>query len=209
MQISVDQARRARRELKLTQSALAEQTGLSANSIKLFETYRYKPGSSFLDTLTSFFEGQGLDLASLTVEPAPVSDIKAPSTKLARADRSCFLISDDIEQEVVDRAIDKMIEIDAQVDKLLVASVSEGFLGGLTSDSEDRLREVFALMTKGYLLFRLLQGETPVMAVSNPEVIETVSDVISQLTGADLAEVSGTNQPDAKGEVKPVTDKVE
>lgn len=205
MTLTVDQARRARRELKLTQAALAEATGLSANSIKLFETYRYKPGAAFLDALTGFFEAQEVNFAELDGETQSDGNARvagrpaAAGPKLARAERSCFLISDDVPQEVVDRAIDKMIDIDAAVDKLLAASVGTGFLGGLNAESEDRLREVYSLMAKGYLMFRLLQGIPPVRAVPNPEVIETISDVISQLTGADLAEVTGEHEPVTEG----------
>lgn len=199
MSLTVDQARRARRDLKLTQAALAEATGLSANSIKLFETYRYKPAAAFLDNLSGFFESQGVDLTDTATDSSPPQGRASATTRLARTERSCFLISDDVPQEVCDRAIDKMIEIDAAVDKLLGASVAQGFLGGLTQESEDQLREVFALMAKGYLMFRLLQGMPPVKAVSNPEVIETISDVLSQLTGADLAEVTGNNEAVTEG----------
>jgi DNA-binding XRE family transcriptional regulator len=190
--ITVDQTRRARRELKLTQAALADATGLSANSIKLFETYRYKPAAPFLTALAEFFEAQGLDLAAADSDPEPAS-ARPGMAKLARADRSCFLISDNVPQEVVDRAIDKMIDIDAEVDRLFASSVSTGLLGGLSQDSQGVLREVYALMAQGYLMFRLLQGETPLKSVATPEVIETISDVISQLTGPVMAEVTAGN----------------
>lgn len=199
MPITVDQARRARRELKMTQAALADATGLSANSIKLFETYRYKPAATFLDTLESYFTREGVDLTDLDPGTPKPQGRPSPGDRVARADRSCFLISDALPQEVVDRAIDKMIDIDAEVDKLFATSVSTGLLGGLSQDSQGVLREVYALMAQGYLMFRLLQGATPLKAVATPEVIETISDVISQLTGPDLAEVTGDHQVVTEG----------
>lgn len=178
--ITAEQSRAARFQLGLTQANVIEQSELPGYKLKQFETGRFVPDIPFLEGLRDFYAGKGIDLAAAA--PNPALQAEPPNTTASRSmvrpvSRMCFIVSDDLSDEVLNQALDRMDKNDERIAATLVEHVKEGLLGGYSDETVAKTQELFGAMAENYLAFRLLQGRN---------IVSSVRKGVSPITYADL-----------------------
>lgn len=178
--ITPAQSRVARRSLGLSQSAVVKQSNLPAHKLKNFETGSYQPDVAFLKQLSDFYAALGVDLPD-DIEQTPVEQLK-PGTAMVRAVmRPCFFVSDTVSPELLDQCLERMHLNDERIKDLLGTALKAGMFGdGHHEDTVAAHTDLFGAMAENYLIFRLLQGNPIVEAVSAPGKPTTHADLLGQ-----------------------------
>lgn len=167
--ISPAQSRVARRGLGMSQTQVIQQSKLPAHKLKHFETGRYQPDMAFLKQLADFYASLGVDLPDDDIEPAPADQLKPGAGMVRPVVRPCFFVSDSVSPELLDDCLEHMHKNDEQIKKLLETSLKKGAFGdGHHEDTVAEHNELFGAMAENYLIFRLLQGNPIVEAISAP-----------------------------------------
>ena len=162
-QITPDLSKSARRELTLTQANVIAETGIQAYKLKQFEAGRFRPDLATLQKLRDFYESQGVDFDQLqahaeTVLPTAEGDALQRKGLTPNA-KPGFLIADGLNQERLDRALERMENNDQRVMELIAQEHTTAIFGGASAATDAAMRELFGCLAENHLLFRFLQGK--------------------------------------------------
>lgn len=184
-------------KLRLNVSEIAKETGIPRTYLSEFRNGDRRLRPEHLGKLRDYFEAKGIefeddpDAPPATAPKAPRSALvdtppKAPHPALAAATvtRCFFPIADDLDADVIERAIDAMDENDARIAALLnqPAEREEAFLmfgeGDYTKNTKAALQEIEKLSAENYLLFRMLCGWRALRVTPTEQGKETLRDVV-------------------------------
>lgn len=204
--ITADQARRARRELGISQAKLAEESGASLTLIKHFESYRLEnPSESFQQSLVDYFTSNGVDLsehggdggnANPSVVKVPRGSIPVPQG--VPVPRMSFRVSDSVTDEELDAVLTRMEENDDEIANLMRKATGKGVFGGYTDETILDSQRLFGLMAENYMLFRYLQGRNFLDDVNPGAKEETHGHLVHRaVQDSPLPKVNGSDAPAA------------
>jgi len=161
----------ARRELGLSQADVIAATGIQAYKLKQWEGRGLTIELADIRKLTDFFEIQGISIAELAdhhagklgTREAANADDATRGLRLLQAGftynpRPGFVISGQLETEVVDSLMERMEANDDRVAGLIGEAFKTGFFGDLSEDTEAKARELIANLAENHVSFRALQG---------------------------------------------------
>jgi len=178
--ITPAQSRDARRSLGLSQTQVIQQSKLPGHKLKNFETGRYQPDMAFLKQLNDFYAALGVDLPD-DIEQTPAEQLKPGAAMVRTVMRPCFFVSDTVSPELLDQCLERMHLNDERIKDLLGTALKAGMFGdGHHEDTIAAHTDLFGAMAENYLIFRLLQGNPIVEAVSAPGKPTTHADLLGQ-----------------------------
>lgn len=192
------QSKAARYQLGLTQASVIDESGLPGHKLKGFETGRLIPDMKFLEALSNFYKGKGIDLSELkdgdglmpvtaaAVAPKPGSQMVQPVYQMA------FRISAAPDQ--VDALLEQMEAQDERIAAILKEPAKSGFLSDYDETTDALQRELFGLMAANYMYFRVLQGRSLIAPEPKASEQKTQLDLfIGWLKTTTLASLLDTN----------------
>lgn len=189
--VSPKQSKEARRELALSQKDVIAATGINAYKLKLFESRSFDIGPAAEKKLREFYESQGVDFAVIDAHISAKVPVAASrddgGVEMAGAlkpgytmtPRPGFFISNDLPPTVVDKLMERMEVNDDRIGELTEAAFKEGFLGGISDDTEAKTRELIGALAENHVIFRFLQGRN-IIAPTRDEP-KTIAEYLGQL----------------------------
>ncbi len=215
--LSPNESRAARNYLGLSQTQVAEQSGLAAHKLKRFEAGNYVPDNLFLGGLRDFYEQQGFNFHD---EDAPGAKAKArgdvvpagvagPGTAASSPDETSgslseqpgklprpqavnlqFLrISPTLKGDQIDRIFDCIESNEAEIDTGSSQVVTSSFFGdGPTSASQASAVALLRRLAENGLLFARLMGRDQL--VPEFEAGNALPKVVAAKTIGDLLRIA-------------------
>lgn len=136
--ITAEQSRAVRFQLGLTQANVIEQSELAGHKLKNFETGRFVPDMTFLQSLREFYESQGIEFNEAETEQT--STVAQKTTRgigiVAPMQTSRFVVDPTLPQEQVDTILERMDGNDARVADLMNKSIQGGLLSGYSKETD-------------------------------------------------------------------------
>lgn len=169
--------------LRLNVSDVAKETNIPRTYLSEFRNGDRKLRPEHQAKLKDFFEGKGVEFDSDDDDEsgAPVVTPSSPHPRLGVATVCHFPVRQDIAAENVRAVIDEIDRNDDRIAELLAhkAERQNTLLGeGFAGQTEDDIRELFALLGANYVLIRYLTG------LSNPleqtTGIDTLQSVLTE-----------------------------
>lgn len=165
--ITPDQSRQARRELGLSQAAVAEATALNRQYISEYETgHTSRLTNGNQRKLRAFYEGkiteareagEEIDIDFGDAEAKPLAKVETFEAK-----RCIFPVAHEVTDEQLASAFATIAENDKTLVGLLTGEQAreQGFFGPgeLTAETLESLRKSFALLSANYLIVRSIGG---------------------------------------------------
>ncbi len=201
--VSPLQSKAARYQLGLTQASVIDESGLPGHKLKGFETGRLIPDMRFLEALSDFYKGKGIELSELkdgdglmpvtaaAVAPKPGAQMVQPVYQMA------FRISAAPDQ--VDALLEQMEAQDERIAAILKEPAKAGFLSDYDETTDALQRELFGLMAANYMYFRVLQGRSLIAPTPKASEQKTQLDLfIGWLKTTPLASLLDTNAAPAE-----------
>lgn len=180
--LTAELSKQARRQLGLSQRDVIEATGLPGYKLKQWEARGLDINVSDIRALRDFYIGaaeeQGLSFDDIEAhfyaqKPSAGDDISS-----GVAERCGFLVSNKIPAEVVDQLMSDMEASDERIADIVKTGVKDGLFGGMSSETESLIQELFGHLAANHLRFRCLQGRN-IIAATRDEA-QTVGDHLAQ-----------------------------
>jgi hypothetical protein len=189
--LSAELSRQARRQLGLSQRDVIDGTGLPAYKLKQWEARGLDIGVADLrlirDFYTSVAEARGMTFDEIEAHfnAQKGVDIAANPATMG-VSRLGFLIAPNLGAEVVDKLMSDMESSDERIAEIVKSGVQSGLFGGLSSETETLVQELFGHLAANHLRFRCLQGRN-IIAATRDEA-RTVGDHLGQWVRANGVE---------------------
>lgn len=176
--VSPEQLKKLCKELSLTVAAIAEETGLAKAYVSEFRSGARNLTAPQQSQLRAYLEGRceaaGIDFPEDDAPDAASEQlVKGLGGMIQHINRPAILLSDDIPKAQAKQLLTLMESNDAKVSGILAGEFKTG--GGLfgsefSEETEEAIRQTFALLALNYLAILLLQGRSPVRRA--PEAVE-------------------------------------
>jgi transcriptional regulator with XRE-family HTH domain len=193
--VTAEQIRQAAKDLELTVSAIAEGTGLSKAYISEFRSETRNLSASQQAQLRNFLEAQYAAQSKSFPEPTDTSSTDLPKTlgsMIQRITRPAILLSDDVPKALSDKLLSLIDTNRVKVGEILGREFQAGglFGGDFSTDTEEAIRELFALLALNYIAILMLQGRNIARQVDAEYPVKTMGDWLSKhLTTSPLGEL--------------------
>jgi transcriptional regulator with XRE-family HTH domain len=193
--VTAEQIRQAAKDLELTVSAIAEGTGLSKAYISEFRSETRNLSASQQAQLRNFLEAQYAAQSKSFPEPTDTSSTDLPKTlgsMIQRITRPAILLSDDVPKALSDKLLSLIDTNRVKVGEILGRKFQAGglFGGDFSTDTEEAIRELFALLALNYIAILMLQGRNIARQVDAEYPVKTMGDWLSKhLTTSPLGEL--------------------
>lgn len=210
--VTPEQLRQLSKDLSLTVSAIAEGTGLSKAYISEFRNDTRNLSTAQQAQLRAFLEEQcaaaGIDYPQ-DDEPSEAAGqqlVKGLGGMIQRISRPAILLSDDIPKAQAEQLLNLIETNRNKVSELLASEFKTGsglFGGAFSSDTEETIRQTFALLALNYLAILMLQGRSVVRRVPEDLHPRTMGDWLSRyLADSPLAELLPADKPASASKVR-------
>ena len=179
-QITAEQSKLIRRQLGLSQRDVIEGSGIPAYVLKQWEARGLTIKTADHQRLRSWYELAASERGT-TVEALAASSLPQQTSQVETGgaiERFGFLISPKLPSEVADQLMEDMEASDERIAAIVQTGIRSGALGGISSDSEILVQELFGHLAANHLRFRFLQGRNIIQATR--EEARTVGDYLSQ-----------------------------
>lgn len=189
--VTPEQLRDLCRELNLTVSAVAEGTGLSKAYISEFRNETRNLSVSQQAQLRSYLEEQceaaGIDFPDDASDAAGQQLVQGLGGMIQRINRPAILLSDEVPKAQADQLVALIDANRTKVVDLLGQEFEPGgmFGGEFSPETEDTIRQVFALLALNYLAILYLQGQARIFVKPIPEEQDpqTIGEWFSRMLG--------------------------
>lgn len=193
--VTSEQIRQAAKDLNLTVAAIADGTGLSKAYISEFrnETRNLSPTqqAQLRDYLEAQYEAQGMAFPEVE-DTSDTELLQGLGGMVKRISRPAILLSEDVPAAQAEKLLDLIEGNRLKVQEVLAREFETGgFFGGEFSDeTENAIRELFALLALNYVAILMLQGRNVANKVSEDAKPKTLGDWLSgYLSASPLAEL--------------------
>lgn len=196
--VSPEQIRQLSKELNLTVAAIADGTGLSKAYISEFRNETRNLSASQQAQVRAFLEERcaesGIDFPE-GEDPDAAGEqlVKGLGGMIHRISRPAILLSDDIPKPQAEKLLNLIETNRVKVSTLLEAEFKTGgglFGGDFSAETEEAIRQTFALLALNYLAILMLQGRSIVRRVPDDLEPKTMGDWLSRyLADSPLAEI--------------------
>lgn len=199
--VSPEQIRQLSKELNLTVAAIAEGTGLSKAYISEFRNETRNLSPSQQTQVRAFLEERcaeaGIDFPEdAGVGAAGEQLVKGLGGMIQRISRPAILLSDEIPRAQAEKLLNLIEANRLKVSDLLNAEFKTGgglFGGEFSAETEESIRQTFALLALNYLAILMLQGRSIVRRVPDDIEPRTMGDWLSRyLADSPLSELLPT-----------------
>lgn len=202
--VTPEQIRQAAKDLNLTVAAIAEGTGLSKAYISEFRNETRNLSQSQQTQLRTFleaaYEDQGQKFPEDDGNASGQQLVQGLGGMIQRITRPAILLSDDLPKAQVDQLTNLIDANRLKVIDLLDQEFQPGGLlgGDFSPETEDAIRQTFALLALNYLAILILQGRNIVRQVPADQIPQTMGDWLSQyLATSPLAQLLPADETEA------------
>jgi transcriptional regulator with XRE-family HTH domain len=183
--VTPEQIRQAAKDLDLTVAAIADGTGLSKAYISEFRNETRNLSQSQQTQLRSFLEAKYKEQGKEFPEAEDTSSndlLQGLGGMIKRITRPAILLSDDIPKELSEKLLGLIETNRIKVGDILGREFQDGgFFGGdFSKETEEAIRELFALLALNYVAILMLQGRNIARKVSAEYPINTMGDWLSK-----------------------------
>lgn len=187
--VSPEQLRQAAKDLCLTVAAIAEGTGLSKAYISEFRNETRNLSASQHAQLRSFLEAQYEEQGQEFPEEQDNSDqalLQGLGSMVKRITRPAILLSEDVPTAQAEKLTDLIEANRLKVSDILNTEFAGGgiFGGEFSEDTENAIREVFALLALNYVAILMLQGRNIARKMPDGFKPKTLGDWLSSYLSA-------------------------
>lgn len=199
--VTAEQIRQAAKDLDLTVSAIADGTGLSKAYISEFRNETRNLSQSQQAQLRSYLEAQYEAQGKTFPEVADTSSndlLQGLGSMVQRITRPAILLSDDVPKALSDKLLNLIDTNRIKVGDILGREFQAGgFFGGeFAKETEESIRELFALLALNYIAILMLQGRNIARQVDAEYPVKTMGDWLSKhLTTSPLGELLPPDEP--------------
>lgn len=199
--VTPEQIRQAAKDLDLTVSAIASSTGLSKAYISEFRNETRNLSQSQQTQLRTFLEAQYEAQGKAFPEVADTSSndlLQGLGGMVQRITRPAILLSDDVPKALSEKLLNLIDANRVKVGEILGREFQDGgFFGGdFSKETEEGIRELFALCTLNYISILMLQGRNIARQVDAEYPVKTMGDWLSKhLSTSPLADLLPLDQP--------------
>lgn len=196
--VTPEQLRQLSKDLSLTVAAIAEGTGLSKSYISEFRNETRNLSASQQAQLRAYLEQRceeaGIDFPDEEQGHAAGEQlVKGLGGMIQRISRPAILLSDDIPKAQAEKLLNLIDTNRVKVSNLLEGEFKTGgglFGGEFSAETEEAIRQTFALLALNYLAILMLQGRSIVRRVPDDMEPKTMGDWLSRyLVDSPLAEL--------------------
>ncbi len=206
--VTSEQLRQAAKDLNLTVAAIADGTGLSKAYISEFrnETRNLSPTqqAQLRDYLEAQYAARGM--AFPEVEDTSDTDLlQGLGGMVKRISRPAILLSEDVPSAQAEKLLDLIEGNRLKVQEILAREFETGgFFGGeFSEETENAIRELFALLALNYVAILMLQGRNIASKVPDDAKPKTLGDWLSgYLSASPLADLLPTADAPAETETE-------
>ncbi len=161
--ITAEQLRQASKDLGLTVAGIAEGTGLSKAYISEFRNETRNLSASQQDQLRTYLDAQYAEKGLPFPDRADQSDadlLYDLGNMVKRISRPAILLSEDLPKDQVEKLRDLIDANRLKVTELLNTDFQGGgiFGGEFSTETEEAIRQLFALLALNYVAVLMLQG---------------------------------------------------
>lgn len=202
--VTPEQIRQAAKDLNLTVAAIADGTGLSKAYISEFRNETRNLSQSQQTQLRTFleaaYEEQGQEFPEDDGSASGQQLVQGLGGMIQRITRPAILLSDDIPKAQVDQLTNLIDSNRLKVIDLLDQEFQPGGLlgGDFSPETEDAIRQTFALLALNYLAILILQGRNIVRQVPPDQIPQTMGDWLAQyLAASPLAQLLPVDESEA------------
>jgi transcriptional regulator with XRE-family HTH domain len=183
--VTAEQIRQAAKDLDLTVTAIADGTGLSKAYISEFRNETRNLSQSQQTQLRTFLEAQYEAQGKTFPEAADTSSndlLQGLGNMVQRITRPAILLSDDVPKALSDKLLNLIDSNRVKVGEILGREFQDGgFFGGdFSKETEDAIRELFALLALNYVAILMLQGRNIARQVDAEYPVKTMGDWLSK-----------------------------
>lgn len=184
--VTPEQIRQAAKDLSLTVAAIAEGTGLSKAYISEFRNETRNLSQSQQTQLRTFletaYEAQGQDFPEDDGNASGQQLVQGLGGMVQQISRPAIFLSGDIPKAKVDQLMNLIDANRLKVTDLLEQDFQPGgFMGGdFSPETEDAIRQTFALLALNYIAILMLQGRNIVRKLPADYAPQTMGDWLSQ-----------------------------
>ena len=183
--ITAEQIRQAAKDLDLTVAAIADGTGLSKAYISEFRNETRNLSQSQQTQLRTFletkYEEQGKEFPE--AEDTSSNDLlQGLGGMVQRITRPAILLSEDVPKALSEKLLDLIDTNRIKVGEILGREFQDGgFFGGeFSKETEESIRELFALSALNYIAILMLQGRNIARQVDAEYPVKTMGDWLSK-----------------------------
>jgi len=193
--VTSEQVRQAAKDLDLTVTGIADGTGLSKAYISEFRNETRNLSPTQQAQLRAYLEAQYEARGMTFPEVEDTSDtelLQGLGGMVKRISRPAILLSEDVPAAQAEKLLDLIEGNRLKVQEVLAREFETGgFFGGDFSDeTENAIRELFALLALNYVAILMLQGRNVANKVSEDAKPKTLGDWLSRyLSASPLAEL--------------------
>ncbi len=198
--VTAEQIRQAAKDLDLTVSSIAEGTGLSKAYISEFRNETRNLSQSQQTQLRTFLEAKYEEQGKEFPEVADTSSndlLQGLGGMIQRITRPAILLSDDVPKALSDKLLNLIDTNRAKVGDILGREFQPGglFGGDFSKETEEAIRELFALLALNYVAILMLQGRNIARQVDAEYPVKTMGDWLSKhLSTSPLGELLPTDE---------------
>ena len=201
--VTPEQLRQLSKDLNLTVAAIAEGTGLSKAYISEFRNETRNLSPKQLSELRTFLDEQceaaGVDFPDEDDEAAGKHLVQGLGGMIQRISRPAILLSDEIPKAQAERLLALIDANRVKVGELLEGEFQGGgmFGGEFSAETEDAIRQTFALLALNYIAILVLQGQARsiVRALAADQEPKTMGEWLGRyLADSPLAELLPTDE---------------
>lgn len=193
--VTSEQIRQAAKDLNLTVAAIADGTGLSKAYISEFrnETRNLSPTqqAQLRDYLETQYEAQGMVFPEAE-DNSDTELLQGLGGMVKRISRPAILLSENVPAAQAEKLLDLIEGNRLKVQEVLAREFETGgFFGGeFSEETENAIRELFALLALNYVAILMLQGRNIASKVPEGAAPKTLGDWLSSyLSASPLAEL--------------------
>ena len=201
--VTPEQLRQLSKDLNLTVAAIADGTGLSKAYISEFRNETRNLSQSQQTQLHAFLvaqcEDKGIDFPEAEEQPDDQQLAKSIGGLIRRIQAPAILLSDAVPKAQADQLTDMIEGNRLKVGEILDQDFEPGgILGGeFSPDTEDAIRQLFALLALNYVAILMLQGRNIARKLPDDFAPKTMGDWLSQyLAASPLAQLLPADVPD-------------
>lgn len=183
--VTSEQVRQAAKDLELTVAAIADGTGLSKAYISEFRNETRNLSQSQQTQLRAYLEAKYEEHGKEFPETEDTSSndlLQGLGGMIKRITRPAILLSDDIPKELCEKLLGLIETNRVKVGDILSREFQDGgFFGGdFSKETEEAIRELFALLALNYVAILMLQGRNIARQVGAEYPIKTMGDWLSK-----------------------------
>jgi len=198
--VTAEQIRQAAKDLDLTVAAIADGTGLSKAYISEFRNETRNLSQSQQAQLRSYLNAQYKAQGKTFPEAVDTSSndlLQGLGGMVQRITRPAILLSDDIPKAMSDKLLNLIDTNRIKVGDILGREFQPGglFGGDFSKETEEAIRELFALLALNYVAILMLQGRNIARQVDAEYPVKTMGDWLSKhLSTSPLGELLPTDE---------------